>query len=110
MTRASFCYILSKITDQIQNKFVTEEPMPQEFRLATTTFQLSRADYRFTIGDMCGLQKSTVCMIVNESSHVIINTFWDKSVKKHFPISEDGSSENGVFPTLLQLWMVLITL
>ena len=38
---------------------------------------------------MRGLQKSTVCMIVNESCSVIIYTFWDESVKKHFPTSED---------------------
>ena len=38
---------------------------------------------------MCGLQKSTVYMIVNERCRVIINTFWDESIKKHFPTSED---------------------
>ena len=89
MTRATFYHILSKISDQIQKKFVTEEPIPPDFRLAITIFRLSRGDYLFTTGKMCGLQKSTVCMIVNESYSVIINTFWDESVKKHFPISED---------------------
>ena len=38
---------------------------------------------------MCGLQKSTVCMIANETCSIIINTFWDESVKKHFPTSGD---------------------
>ena len=82
MTRATFYYILSKISDQIQKKFVTEEPIPPDFRLAITIFRLSRGDCLFTIGEMCGLQKSAVCMIVNESCSVIINTFWDESVKK----------------------------
>ena len=89
MTRATFYYILSKISDQIQKKFVTEEPILPDFRLAITIFRLSRGDYLFTIGEMCGLQKSTACMIVNESCRVIINTYWDESVKKHFPTSED---------------------
>ena len=89
MTRATFYYILSKISDKIQKKFVTEEPIPPDFRLAITIFRLSRGDYLFTIEEMCGLQKSTVCMIVNESCSVIINTFWDESVKKHFLTSED---------------------
>ena len=33
MTRATFYYILSKISDQIQKKFVTEEPIPHTFDL-----------------------------------------------------------------------------
>ena len=89
MTRATFYYILSKISDQIRKKFVTEEPIPRDFRLAITIFRLSRGGYLFTIREMCGLQKSTVCMIVNESCSVIINTFWDENVKQHFPTSED---------------------
>ena len=89
MTRATFYYILSKISDQIQKKFVKEEPILPDFRLAITIFRLSRGDYLFTIGEMSGLQKSTACMIVNESCRVIINTFWDESVKKRFPTSED---------------------
>ena len=54
MTRATFYYILSKISDQIQKKFVTEEPIPQDFRLAITIFRLSRGGYLFAIGEMCG--------------------------------------------------------
>ena len=110
MTGATFYYILSKINNQIQKKLVTEEPIPQDFRLVITTFRFSQGGYLFTIGEMCGLQKSTVCMIVNESCRVMINTFRDESVKKYIPTSEDGSSENGSFPMLLQLWMVLISL
>ena len=114
MTRATFYHILSKISDQFQKKFVTEEPIPPDFRLAVTIFRLSRGDHLFTIGEMRGLQKSTVCMIVNDSCSVIINTFWDESVKKHFPTSEDETrhvmGKNGSFPTLLQLQLVLISL
>ena len=56
MTRATLYYILSKISDQIQKKFVTEESFPPYFRLAITIFRLY---------------------------------FWNESVKKHFPTSED---------------------
>ena len=38
MTRGTFYYILSKISDQIQKKFVTEEPIPPDFRLPITIF------------------------------------------------------------------------
>jgi len=55
MSRTTFYHILGKISNQITKKFVTEEPIPADFRLAITIYKLSRDGYLFTIGEMCGL-------------------------------------------------------
>ena len=43
---------------------------------------------------MCGLAKSTVCVIVTETCSAIINTLWDDTVKKYFPTSRDDFKES----------------
>jgi len=55
MSRTTFYHILGKISNQITKEFVTEEPIPADFRLAITIYKLSRDGYLFTIGEMCGL-------------------------------------------------------
>ena len=89
MSRETFYFILEKIGHLIEKQVVTEVPIPPDFRLAITLYKLARGDYTYTIGEMCGLAKSTICTIVRETCAVIINTLWDEFVKRHFPVSED---------------------
>ena len=94
MSRATFNHILVRIHDKLLKKTVTEEPIPPDFRLAITTYKLARGDYIYTIGEMCGLAKSTVFVIVTETCSAIINTLWDDTVKKYFPTSRDDFKES----------------
>ena len=94
MSRATFNHILVRIHDKLLKKTVTEEPIPPDFRLAITIYKLARGDYIYTIGEMCGLAKSTVCVIVIETCSAIINTLWDDTVKKYFPTSRDDFKES----------------
>ena len=94
MSLATFNHILVRIHDKLLKKTVTEEPIPPDFRLAMTIYKLARGDYNYTIGEMCGLAKSTVCVIVTETCSAIINTLWDDTVKKYFPTSRDDFKES----------------
>ena len=94
MSRATFNHILVPIHDKLLKKTVTEEPIPPDFRLAITIYKLARGDYIYTIGEMCGLAKSTVCVIVTETCSAIINTLRDDTVKKYFPTSRDDFQES----------------
>lgn len=94
MSRTTFNYILERIHDKLLKKTVTEAPIPPDFRLAITIYKLARGDYIFTIGEMSGLAKSTVCVIVKETFSAIINTLWDDTVTKYFPTSSDDFEES----------------
>ena len=89
MSRTTFYHILDKISDQIEKQRVAEEPISPDFRLVVTIYKLSRGDYIYTIGQMCGLAKATVCTIVSETCKVIVDTLWNDTVKKHFPSSHE---------------------
>ena len=89
MSRTTFYHILDKISDQIEKQRVVEEPISPDFRLAVTIYKLSRGDYIYTIGEMCGLAKATVCTIVSETCKVIVDTLWNDTVKKPFPSSHE---------------------
>lgn len=89
MSRPTFYYILNKISDQIEKQWVVEQPLEPDFRLAVTIYRLSRGDYIYTIGEMCGIAKATVCTIVNETCKAIVDTLWDDHVEKFFPKSEN---------------------
>ena len=94
MSRATFNHILVRIHDKLLKKTVTEEPIPPDFRLAITIYKLARGDYIYTTGEMCGLAKSTVCVIVTETCSAIINTLCDDTFKKYFPTSRDDFKES----------------
>ena len=94
MSRATFNHILVRIHDKLLKKTVTEKPIPPDFRLAITIYKLARGDYIYAIGEMCGLAKSTVCVIVTETCSAIINTLWDDTVKKYFPTSRNDFKES----------------
>ena len=89
MCRATFEFILERIHDKIVKKVVTEEPIPPDFRLAITIYKLTRGDYIYTIGEMCGLAKITICVIINETCQAIIEMLWDETVTAYFPTSKD---------------------
>ena len=89
MTRETFNYILENVRDDLIKKTLVEEPVAPDFRLAITIYKLSRGDYMYTIGEMCGLAVSTVSVIVSETCRVIVNTLWDESVGKLLPKSEE---------------------
>ena len=89
MSCTMFYYIWNKIRDQTEKNVVTEVPILPGFRLAETIYKLSQSDFIYTIGEMCDLDKVTVCTIVSKTCTVIINTLWDDTVKWHFSTSED---------------------
>ena len=91
MSQTTFYHILDKISDQIEKQRVVEKPISPDFRIAVTIYKLSRGDYIYTMGEMCGLAKATVCTIVSETCKVIVDTLWNDTVKKHFPSSQDLS-------------------
>ena len=94
MSRATFNQILVRIHDKLLKQTVTEESIPTDFSLAITIYKLARGDYIYTIGEMYGLAKSTVCVIVTETCSAIINTLRDDTVKKYFPTSRDDFKES----------------
>ena len=87
--RAAPHFILNKISDQTEKKVVAEVPIPLDYRIAVTIYKLSRDDYIYKIGEMCGLGKGNVCTIVSKTCTVIINTLWDDIVKRPSSTSED---------------------
>ena len=89
MSPTTFCHILDKISDQIEKQRVVEEPISPDFRLAVTIYKLSRGDYIYTIGEMCGLAKATVCTIVSETCKGTVDILWNDTMKKHFPSSHE---------------------
>ena len=82
MSRTTFYYILKKTSDQTEKTMMTEVLILPDFRLAVTIYKFSRGDYIYTIGEMCGLAKATVCTIVSKTCAVIINTLWDIKMSK----------------------------
>lgn len=94
MSRETFDYILGHVRVQLTKKSVTEEPISPDFRLAITLYKLARGDYIYTIGEMCGLAKSTICVIVSETCKAIIDALWDDEVKRHFPRSKEDFKAN----------------
>ena len=63
MSRNTFNYILENIRGGLQKQIVTELPISPEMRLAICLYKLTRRDYHYTIGEMAGIAKSTVCHI-----------------------------------------------
>ena len=94
MSRTTFYHILDKISDQIEKQRVVEELISPDIRFAVTIYKLSCGDYIYTIGEMCGLAKATVCTIVSETCKVIVDTLWNNTVKKHFPSSSEDFKHN----------------
>ena len=105
MSRTTFYHILDEISDQIEKQRAVEEPISPDFRLAVTIYKLSRGDYIYTIGELCGLAKATVCTIVSETCKVIVDTLWNDTLKsishlhmRILSIAWKNSAKNGNFP------------
>ena len=93
MCRETFNFILDHVHDKLLKKTLVEEPIAPECRLAITIYKLARGDYIYTIGEMTGFAKSTVCTIVTETCRAIIDTLWERAVTKYFPTTEDDFKE-----------------
>ena len=93
MCRETFNFILDHVHDRLLKKTLVEEPIAPECRLAITIYKLARGDYIYTIGEMTGFAKSTVCTIVTETCRAIIDTLWERAVTKYFPTTEDDFKE-----------------
>ena len=93
MCRETFNFILVKVYDELVEKTLIEEPIAPDCRLAITIYKLSRGDYIYTIGEMTGFAKSTICVIVKETCRAIINILWDSAVTKYFPVTKDDYKE-----------------
>jgi len=89
MSRETFNYILEQVQEALTKKTLVEEPISPGFRLAITLYKLARGDYVYTIGEMCGLAKCTISVIVSETCTEIINSLWDDAVRKLFPKNEE---------------------
>ncbi|XP_066920337.1 uncharacterized protein [Clytia hemisphaerica] len=85
MARGTFNSILNCIRHKLVKQKLIEEPLSPEFRLAITIFKLARGDYIYTVGEMAGVSKSTICVIVRETFRVIVDELWDETVNSRFP-------------------------
>ena len=65
-------------------KTVNEEPVSPEERLAICLFRLGQGDYYHTISQMSGLGIATVCNIVSDVSHAIVESLWAAQVTSIF--------------------------
>lgn len=66
ISREMFRYILSKIETRLLRQTMTEDPISPEIRLAMCLYRLARGDYFYTISELFGCGRSTVCVVVNE--------------------------------------------
>ena len=51
---------------------MNERPLSPDLRLAICLYKLSRGDYHFTISELTGVGKATVCVIVMEVCTAIV--------------------------------------
>ena len=72
---------------------MTEDPISPEIRLAMCLYRLARGDYFYTISELFGCGRSTVCYVVNEVTEAIIEVLWEEHVSKHFPKNEQELKE-----------------
>ena len=91
MCRETFNFILDHVHDRLLKKTLVEEPIAPECRLAITIYKLARGDYIYTIGEMTGFAKSTVCTIVTETCRAIIDTLWEGLSQNTFPLLKTTS-------------------
>ena len=76
LSKATFQFILNKISHDLQRQVVTEDPISPECRLGICLYKLGRGDYYYTISQMSGFGVSTVSTIVQEVCQAIINNMW----------------------------------
>ena len=72
ISRATFKYILGKIETRLLRQTITEVPISPACRLAICLYRLGRGDYFYTISELAGCGRSTVCGIVNEVTQAIV--------------------------------------
>ena len=72
VSRGTFVYILNQITQELERKSLNERPLSPDFRLAICLYKLSRGDYYFTISELTGVGKATVCVIVTKVCTAIV--------------------------------------
>ena len=75
ISRATFCFILSRIEHHLQRQTLTEAPISPEERLGICLYRLGRGDYYFTISEMTGRGLSTVSSIAKKFLSFLWNTF-----------------------------------
>ena len=66
VSRATFCFTLSRIHHKLERKTVCEEPISPECRPGLCLYRLGHGDYFYSISEMVGLGQSTVSTIVGE--------------------------------------------
>ena len=88
ISRATFHYILNKISCDLQRQIVAEIPISPECRLGICLYRLGRGDYYYTISEMTGFGLSTVSTIVQEVCEAIVKNLWAECVTHHFPKDE----------------------
>ena len=93
ISRATFRYILGKIETRLERQTVTEDPISPEWRLAICLYRLGRGDYFYTISELVGFGRSTVCGIVNDVAQAIVEILWEEHVSKHFPKDKEQFKE-----------------
>ena len=89
ISRSTFDLIMSRIRYKLERQTLCEEPVSPELRLAICLYRMGRGDYYYSIGEMVGLARPTVTMIVNEVSHVIVSCLWQEFVSAHMPKTEE---------------------
>ena len=102
ISRATFCFILSRIEHHLQRQTLTEAPISPEERLGICLYRLGRGDYYFTISEMTGRGLSTVSSIVKEVSELLVEHLWDESVSVFMPKSAEEFKEKVI--DMEELW------
>ena len=93
ISRATFRYILGKIETRLERQTVTEDPISPEWWLAICHYRLGRGDYFYTISELVGCGRSTVCGIVNDVAQAIVEVLWEEHLSKHFPKDKEQFKE-----------------
>lgn len=93
ISKRTFKYILGKIEHDLLRQTLTEEPLSPAFRLGVCLYRLARGDYYYTISELAGIGRSTVCTIVDEVTDAIIKNLWEDHVLKHFPKDKEQFKE-----------------
>ena len=88
ISRATFQYIVNKISGDLHRQIVAEDPISPECRLGICLYRLGRGDYYYTNSEMTGFGLSTISTIVLEVCEAIVKHLWAGCVTHHFPKDE----------------------
>ncbi len=93
LSRDTFQFILGRFYESLKKETITEEPISPQCRLAVCLYRLGRGDYLYTIAELAGIGKSTLCGIIVEVCQLIVENFWEETVTSFRPITDEKLQE-----------------